>query len=102
MMERFETLSLVYANLRGIMKTMEEETGAKLVITLSSDEDFDEGILVLRGMDKLIEKYGVKDTDISLTPGGVYKKAGFTLFGIKFSGYVEESLEKEAGYEQAV
>lgn len=86
----FESLSCVYQNIRGIIKNLEEETGAKLVLTLSSDEDFDEGILILSGMDKLIDKYGVDNIEITITQGGLYKKAEFRLFGIKFSGYMDD------------
>lgn len=88
---KMECLSLVYKNLRDIMKELQSETGAKMVITLSSEEDFDEGIFVLKGMDKIIEKYDVKDANITYTPGGVYRKAEFSLFDVKFMGYLRKS-----------
>ena len=86
----FESLTCVYQNIREIMKSIEKDTGAKLVLSLSSDEDFDEGVLVLRGMESLMKKYDVNNAEVSITDGGLYKRAEFQLFGIKFSGYLDE------------
>lgn len=90
----FESLSLVYGNLRCLMQELSKESGAKMVVTLSAEEDFDDGILILSGLERFVKMYDI--SDFTLHGGtGDYMKAEFQLFGVKFVGYIESEAEKE-------
>lgn len=83
-------LNRAYADMRELMKELTEKTGAKLVLTLSAEENFDEGIIVLDGMDKVMRFFGIEEAEVEKTVGGLYRKAVFRVGDVTFSGYAEE------------
>lgn len=83
-------LNRAYTDMRELMKELAEKTAAKLVLTLSAEEDFDEGIMVLDGMDKVMSFFDVKEAEVEKTVKGLYRKAVFRVGAVTFSGYAEE------------
>ena len=84
-----EHLANLYKSTRHTLDWIEKNCGARLVATFSSDSEFDEGIFILSGMDRLAAAFGVKPEDVTIRDVGGCERAEFELCGVKYYAIIE-------------